>query len=73
MKFYKENQINPAASCLPIVAQIPVFIALFFVLQGLREGDPAAVPRRRASSWLGLVDITENTSTAGARCCSSST
>ena len=32
MKFYKENNINPAASCLPILAQIPVFIALFFVL-----------------------------------------
>ena len=26
MKFYKENNINPASSCLPLVAQIPVFI-----------------------------------------------
>ena len=26
MKFYKENHINPAASCLPMVAQLPVFI-----------------------------------------------
>src|SRR5215213_5137951 len=33
MRFYKENQINPAASCLPIVAQIPVFISLFYVLK----------------------------------------
>jgi YidC/Oxa1 family membrane protein insertase len=34
MKFYKENQINPFASCLPLVAQIPVFIALYYVLRG---------------------------------------
>ena len=27
MAFYKENQINPAASCLPILAQFPVFIS----------------------------------------------
>src|SRR5215510_5096543 len=33
MKFYKENKINPAASCLPMVAQIPVFIALFYTLK----------------------------------------
>ena len=40
MAFYKENQINPAASCLPILAQFPVFISLFFVLKDF-EGDPA--------------------------------
>jgi YidC/Oxa1 family membrane protein insertase len=33
MKFYKENQINPLASCLPLVAQIPVFISLFYMLR----------------------------------------
>ena len=37
MKFYKENQINPAASCLPLLAQFPVFIALYFVLQTLSD------------------------------------
>ena len=39
MAFYKENQINPAASCLPMFAQFPVFIGLFFVLQRLRGRD----------------------------------
>src|SRR3954468_7209532 len=29
MKFYRENHINPAASCLPLVAQLPVFFALY--------------------------------------------
>jgi YidC/Oxa1 family membrane protein insertase len=33
MKFYKENNINPAASCLPLVAQFPVFIALYLTLK----------------------------------------
>ena len=33
MKFYREKKVNPAASCLPILPQIPIFIALFFVLR----------------------------------------
>jgi len=33
MKFYKENNINPAASCLPLVLQIPIFIALYLTLR----------------------------------------
>jgi YidC/Oxa1 family membrane protein insertase len=33
MKFYKENQVNPLASCLPLVAQLPVFISLFYMLR----------------------------------------
>jgi YidC/Oxa1 family membrane protein insertase len=38
MKFYKENQINPLGSCLPLVAQLPVFISLFYMLrQDLRK------------------------------------
>ena len=32
MKFYREHKINPAASCLPLIAQIPVFISLYFAL-----------------------------------------
>jgi len=33
MKFYRENQINPAASCLPMLLQLPVFIALYYTLK----------------------------------------
>ena len=33
MKFYKENQINPLSSCLPLAAQLPVFISLFYMLR----------------------------------------
>ncbi len=60
MKFYKENKINPYASCLPIVFQIPIFIALFFVL---RDFEDEIFPKFPASSleWIGLVNITEPT------------
>lgn len=33
MRFYKENKVNPLASCLPLIAQLPVFITLFYVLR----------------------------------------
>src|ERR1700736_2175136 len=33
MKFYQEHKINPLASCLPLVLQIPVFISLFYMLR----------------------------------------
>jgi YidC/Oxa1 family membrane protein insertase len=37
-KFYKQNDINPFASLLPLVAQIPVFVGLFYTLRTrLRE------------------------------------
>ena len=57
MKFYKENKINPAASCLPIVLQIPIFISLFYVL---RHFDERVLPLYGGSvDWLHLVDITQ--------------
>src|SRR6478735_11304929 len=33
MRFYKENKVNPFASCVPLLAQLPVFITLFYVLR----------------------------------------
>ncbi|MGH9896439.1 MAG: YidC/Oxa1 family membrane protein insertase, partial [bacterium] len=33
MKYYKENKVNPVAGCLPLVAQMPIFFALFAVLR----------------------------------------
>ena len=39
MKFYKENQVNPFASCLPLVAQLPVFISLFYMLRSSLRQD----------------------------------
>jgi YidC/Oxa1 family membrane protein insertase len=33
MKFYRENRVNPLASCLPLLLQLPFFIALYFMLR----------------------------------------
>jgi|SRR5271154_1731077 len=33
MKFYRENKINPLASCLPLLLQLPVFVSLFYMLR----------------------------------------
>jgi len=33
MSFYKENKVNPLGSCLPLLLQIPFFIALFELLR----------------------------------------
>jgi YidC/Oxa1 family membrane protein insertase len=56
MKFYRENNINPMASCLPLIAQFPIFIALFYVLRDFSSH----VPDNSSLSWLGFVpDISE--------------
>jgi YidC/Oxa1 family membrane protein insertase len=50
MKFYRENNINPMASCLPLLAQFPIFIALFYVLRDFAKHPPGG-----DLSWLGVV------------------
>jgi YidC/Oxa1 family membrane protein insertase len=49
MKFYRENNINPAASCLPMLAQLPIFIALYYTL---RHYD---FPSGADLSWLHFI------------------
>ncbi len=46
MKFYKENNVNPLGSCLPMVLQLPVFISLYYMLRESLRGDvcPAVQP-----------------------------
>ena len=58
MKFYRENKINPASSCLPIVLQIPIFIALFYVL---KDAEKTLFQGDENLEFLGLVNITEPT------------
>ena len=50
-KFYKENNINPAASCLPLLAQFPVFIALYFTLRHQAHNI--------TGTWLHVVHIAD--------------
>ena len=44
MKFYRENNVNPAASCLPMLAQFPVFIALYYSLKTFAHEPPSQHP-----------------------------
>ena len=57
MKFYRENNVNPAAPCLPILFQFPVFIALYLVLRQFSKDPPAG-----SLSWFGglVPDITDH-------------
>ena len=42
MKLYKEHKTNPMASCFPLLAQAPIFFALFTVLNGIGKNPPQA-------------------------------
>ncbi|GAB3811542.1 membrane protein insertase YidC [Tessaracoccus terricola] len=39
MKLYKEEGISPMASCLPLLLQMPIFLALFRVLEGVASNN----------------------------------
>jgi YidC/Oxa1 family membrane protein insertase len=43
MKIYKETGTNPLSSCLPILLQMPIFFALFSVLQGISTNTKEGV------------------------------
>ena len=53
MKFYRENNINPAASCLPMLLQFPIFIALYYTLRGFANEPASKHPG--SLSWLHFV------------------
>jgi YidC/Oxa1 family membrane protein insertase len=42
MKFYKENQINPLGGCLPLLAQMPIFFALYQTLRDIQNFIPTS-------------------------------
>jgi YidC/Oxa1 family membrane protein insertase len=62
MKFYRENRINPAASCLPLLAQFPVFIALYFALNTFAK-QAGRGEISGSLEWLGLINITQHANT----------
>lgn len=66
MELYKKENVNPAASCLPLVIQIPVFIGLF---RALRDGLASqslnllypfvANPGSINHLFLGVIDLSK--------------
>ena len=53
-KLWKEHGINPAASCLPLVAQLPIFFSLFYVLRHF-ESHISPPPTPAELAWLHIV------------------
>jgi YidC/Oxa1 family membrane protein insertase len=58
MKLYQDHKVNPMSSCLPIFAQMPVFIVMFRVLQGLTY-KPAGGNKTIADVVHGAVGRTD--------------
>ena len=61
MKFYQENNVNPFASCIPLLAQLPVFITLFYTLRNELPDDIGcgASGCGDLASFLFIPDLTE--------------
>lgn len=59
MKLYRETGTNPLSSCLPLLVQAPIFLALFRVLQGIAANNakgvltPELVSQAREASIFG--------------------
>ena len=64
MKLYREHNANPLSSCLPLLLQMPIFLALFRVLDGAARGIPRG-------HWLEihpeLLESLRNATIFGAR------
>jgi YidC/Oxa1 family membrane protein insertase len=65
MSFYQENKINPFASCLPLLLQLPVFLALFYLLRNQLADDicpnvPNAGPDNCSEPFLFIPNLLDN-------------
>jgi YidC/Oxa1 family membrane protein insertase len=60
MRFYQENKVNPFASCIPLLAQLPVFITLFYVLKNELPEDIGCTAGECGgeASFLFIHDLT---------------
>jgi YidC/Oxa1 family membrane protein insertase len=66
MKFYKENNVNPLASCLPLVAQLPVFISLFYMLRSdLRRNICPALQPHHIVHGVSVINTAAQTKPCG--------
>lgn len=57
MRFYQENEINPLASCLPLLLQLPVFISLYYMLKG--DSFQQDVVGSPPEGWLFINSLIE--------------
>jgi len=67
MKLYKENKINPASGCLPLLIQIPVLLALYRALINILKTDIltslytfVSNPGTINSMFIGILDLAKS-------------
>lgn len=67
MKLYQEEKVNPLSSCLPVLVQLPILLALYRVL--LKGFDPSTLDQLYAFVqspgeinviFLGILDLSQN-------------
>lgn len=66
MELYKQNKVNPLGSCLPLLVQLPVFLALYWVLRDGLTGEGfdslysfVSRPESVDPMFLGIVDLSK--------------
>lgn len=67
MKLYKESKTNPFSGCLPLLIQLPIFIALFQILKGVGNTSQFSSlysfverPESLSTIFLGLFDLAKS-------------
>lgn len=65
MKLYKEHGVNPFGSCLPLVAQLPVFVSLYYMLRQSLRADICPTVQPGYSQALHKVVSTAHTKVCG--------
>ncbi len=58
MRFYQANKINPLASCLPMLLQLPIFFALFRLLKG--DSFEQDVVQSGGAGWAFINSVIQN-------------
>ena len=58
MRFYQQNKVNPLASCLPLILQLPIFFALFQLLRG--NSFEQDVESSGGAGWFFVESVVEN-------------
>lgn len=59
MKLYQDHSVNPFASCMPILLQLPVFISLYYAIKGAPYLDAASTQALSDASFLWIPHLGE--------------
>ncbi len=57
MKLYQEHRVNPFASCLPVLLQLPVFFALYYAIRGTSYLDPETTRSLGDAAFLWIPHL----------------